>query len=219
MAERKTRAVSDVVDLEAGERLELAAYYVDFEVKLWSTSAPGFWKLERQQFFKEPGNPSWEAFAAGDWGESMRLIEAGRPDMIDYYRRIEEHGFVNRRVRVVEQPLTPYLQWELHVLRMRDQYGGKVRIVTEEQIADAERAAPLPEIYTHGTSTMYQAIYDDDASWNPCAGSPTPLSWRAVSGLSKICTTSAGPWLRSSPNTSPFFPRRVTRSRCLTCWL
>jgi len=145
-----------------GERLELDAYYADFEEKLWSTSAPGFWKLERQQFFKEPGNESWEAFEKGDWQESMRIIEAERPGMIDYYRKIEEHGFVNRRVRVVEQPIIPYLQWELHVLRMRDQYGGKVRIVTGEQVADFERDAPLPEIYTHGTTVMYQAVYDDD---------------------------------------------------------
>ncbi|MFI5845846.1 DUF6879 family protein [Catenuloplanes sp. NPDC051500] len=145
-----------------GERLELDAYYADFNEKLWSTSAPGFWKLERQQFFKEPGNPSWEAFAKGDWKESMRLIEAGRSEMIDYYRKIEDHGFVNRRVRVVERPIIPYLQWELHVLRMRDQYGGKVRVVTGEQVAAFEPDAPLPEIYTHGTSTMYQAVYGDD---------------------------------------------------------
>lgn len=145
-----------------GELLELDAYYADFEEKLWSTSAPGFWKLERQQFFKEPGNASWEAFAKGDWQESMRIIEDERPGMIDYYRKIEELGFANRRVRVVEQPITPYLQWELHVLRMRDQYGGKVRIVTGEQVADFERDAPLPEIYTHGTTVMYQAVYGDD---------------------------------------------------------
>jgi hypothetical protein len=146
----------------AGERLELAAYNADFEKDLWSTSAPGFWKLERQQFFKEPGNASWEAFNKGDWQESMRIIEAGRSDMRKYYRKIEECGFVNRRVRVVEQPIIPYLQWELHILRMRDQYGGKVRVVTAEQIADFERDNPLPEIYTHGTTVMYQAVYGDD---------------------------------------------------------
>jgi hypothetical protein len=152
----------DLLGDAPGERLELDAYYADFDEKLWSTSAPGFWKLERQQFFKEPGNPSWEAFAKGDWRESMRLIEAGRSDMIDYYRKIEDHGFINRRVRVVEQPIIPYLQWELHILRMRDQYGGKVRVVTGEQVAAFESDAPLPEIYTHGTSTMYQAVYGDD---------------------------------------------------------
>lgn len=152
----------DLLGDAPGERLELDAYYADFDETLWSTSAPGFWKLERQQFFKEPGNASWEAFAKGDWRESMRLIEAGRSDMIDYYRKIEDHGFVNRRVRVVEQPIIPYLQWELHVLRMRDQYGGKVRVVTGEQVAAFELDAPLPEIYTHGTSTMYQAVYGDD---------------------------------------------------------
>lgn len=153
----------DLLDGAVGERLELETYYADFEEKFWSTAAPGFWKLERQQFFKEPENKSWVAFAKGDWQESLRLIEAGRPDMVDYYHKIEEHGFITRRVRVVEQPIIPYLQWELQILRMRDQYGGKVRIVTGEQVADFERGAPLPEIYTHGTTVMYQAIYDDES--------------------------------------------------------
>ena len=82
--------------------------------------------------------------------------------MLDYYRRIEEHGFVTRRVRVVEEPIIPYLQWEMQILRMRDQHGGTVRIVNGDQVADFEREAPLPEIYTLGTTVMYQAVYDDD---------------------------------------------------------
>ena len=152
----------DLLDGAVGERMELETYYADFEEKFWATAAPGFWKLERQQFFQEPANKSWEAFAKGDWQESLHIIEAGRPDMIDYYRKVEERGFFTRRVRVVEQPIIPYLQWELQVLRMRDQYGGSVRIVTAEQVADFEHDAPLPEIYTHGTTVMYQAVYDDD---------------------------------------------------------
>jgi hypothetical protein len=145
-----------------GERLELAAYYADFEQRFWATAEPGFWKLERQQFFKEPGNESWEAFAKGDWRESLRILDAGRDDMRDYYRRIDECGFVTRRVRVVEEPIVPYLQWELQVLRMRDEFGGTVHVVGPDQIAEFEHDAPLPEIYTLGSAVMYQAVYDDD---------------------------------------------------------
>lgn len=152
----------DLLDGAVGERMELEAYYADFEEQFWATAEPGFWKLERQQFFKEPGHESWKAFAKGDWQESLRIIENGRPDMIDYYRKAQERGFVTRRVRVVEQPIIPYLQWELQILRMRDQYGGKVRIVDGDQIADFEREAPLPEIYTIGTTVMYQAVYNDE---------------------------------------------------------
>ncbi|MBT8225394.1 MAG: hypothetical protein KJO75_07820 [Dactylosporangium sp.] len=45
---------------------------------------------------------------------------------------------------------------------MRDECGGTVRIITGDQVADYEREAPLPEIFTLGTSVMYQAFYDDD---------------------------------------------------------
>ncbi|NMO56709.1 hypothetical protein HH310_36740 [Actinoplanes sp. TBRC 11911] len=152
----------DLLDGAVGELMELDAYRADFEENFWTTTAPGFWKLERQQFFQEPGNKSWEAFAQGDWQESLRIIDADRPEMIEYYRKVEARGFVTRRVRVVEQPIIPYLQWELRVLRMRDQYGGSVRIVTGEQVAEFEREGPLPEIYTHGTTVMYQAVYGDD---------------------------------------------------------
>jgi hypothetical protein len=152
----------DLLAGAAGERMELDAYLADFERKFWATSEPGFWKLERQQFFKEPGNASWEAFAKGDWDESLRILEAGRGDMADYYRRTAERRFVTRRVRVVEEPIIPYLQWELQVLRMRDEFGGAVRVVDRDQVAEFERDAPLPEVYTLGSTVMYQAIYDDD---------------------------------------------------------
>ncbi|MGW4412986.1 DUF6879 family protein [Nonomuraea sp. NPDC004702] len=85
---------------------------------------PGFWKLERRQHFKEPGYDSWEAFAKGEWEESLSILEAERVDMVAYHRRVKEHGFVARRVRVVEEPISPYLQWELYALRVRDQCGG-----------------------------------------------------------------------------------------------
>jgi hypothetical protein len=152
----------DLLDGAVGERMELDAYYSDFEKNFWATTEPGFWKLERQQFFKEPGNESWVAFAKGDWQESLQILEAGRQDMVDYYRKAVERGFITHRVRVVELPIIPYLQWELHVLRMRDALGGTVRVVGPDQVAEFEHNAPLPEIYTLGTTLMYQAIYDDD---------------------------------------------------------
>jgi hypothetical protein len=150
-------------DLLAGakhERLELGAYWAEFNERFWRTDSTGFWKLERAQSFREPGYDSWEAFARGQWQESLRLLEAGRPAIEAHHRRIEQCGFRVRRVRVVELPLTPYLQWELHVLRVREQCGSGVRVVGPEQVAAYEASGPLPEVYTLGTAVMYEAIYD-----------------------------------------------------------
>ncbi|MDN3358372.1 DUF6879 family protein [Actinomadura sp. DC4] len=142
--------------------MELDAYYADFEKNFWNITDLGFWKLERQQVFKEPGYDSWTAFAHGDWDESIRLLEAGRADMLDYHRKIAEHGFVAARVRVVEEPISAYLQWELNALRVRDECGGGVRVVRPAQITRFETDGPLPEIYTLGPHVMYEAVYDEE---------------------------------------------------------
>ncbi|MEO3769008.1 DUF6879 family protein [Micromonospora sp. B9E7] len=147
---------------DPGERLRLEDYWADFEDRFWRTGAPGFWKLERQQTFKEPGDEGWQAFADGRWEDSLRILGARRPEFQSYYRRIAENGFATRRVRVVEEPLTPYLQWELHVLRLRHEFGGLTRVVDADAVAAAESGGQLPEIYTLGTEVMYEAVYDAD---------------------------------------------------------
>lgn len=151
----------DLLSDEWFEPLTLNAYWKDFEFNFWRTGSPGFWKLERGQYFQEPGNASWEAFAHGDWVTSLKLIEAGLPEFRDYYSRIAESGFSTRRVRVVEEPITAYLQWELHILRARDAHGGSVRVVGPKAVAEWETTDALPEIYTLGGEVMYEAVYDE----------------------------------------------------------
>ncbi|MFC4019157.1 DUF6879 family protein [Micromonospora sp. GCM10011542] len=59
----------------------------------------GFWKLERQQTFKEPGDAGWQAFADGRWEDSLRILDGRRPEFEGYYRRIADNGFATRRVQ------------------------------------------------------------------------------------------------------------------------
>lgn len=152
----------DLLEGASGERMELDVYYADFEKNFWSITELGFWKLERQQVFKEPDYNSWEAFARGNWDEALQILESGRADMERYHRKIDKNGFIAARVRVVEEPISAYLQWELNALRVRDECGGGVRIVGPEKVARFEASGPLPEIYTLGLNVMYQAIYDDE---------------------------------------------------------
>lgn len=150
----------ELLDSTVGERMELADYVADFERHFWSVDSPGFWKLARQQHFQEPGYDTWEAFARGDWDESLRLLEADRATIADEHRRMDEQGISVRWVRVVEEPLTPYLQWELNVLRVRAQCGSGVRVVSPRQVASLEATGPLPELVTIGTAVMYEIGYD-----------------------------------------------------------
>jgi hypothetical protein len=142
-----------------GERMELPAYYADFQ---WNRARiREFWKLERGQVFAEPGDASWEAFDGGDWDESMRLLEARREDLKQYNQETADAGAATQRIRIVSLPVTPYLQWELHLLRIRDETGDPIRILRDTAVADLEDRGPLPEIYTMDDAVMYQAVYDD----------------------------------------------------------
>jgi hypothetical protein len=146
----------------AGEYLPLDEYLADFDRHFWRIAALGFWKLERQQVFQEPNEESWRAFARGDWDAALAAISAKRPAFEQYYGRIARQGFVNRRVRIVERPITPYLHWEFHVLLLRHAHGGLTRVVPAERVSPSEKAGPLPEVYTLGTRVMYEAVYDDE---------------------------------------------------------
>lgn len=138
-----------------------AAFLEDFDRYFWRSGTSGFWKLERRQVFQEPTDDSWVAFSEGRWDQALRLLEARRPALEGYYQRIAAAGFTTRRVRVVEQPLTPYLRWELHLLRLRHQLGGRVRVVGPERVKPLEQHGPLPELITLGDEAGYVLDYDE----------------------------------------------------------
>jgi len=142
-----------------GERLELPEYYADFRKNY--VRSREFWKLESGQVFAEPGNASWEAFDGGDWEESLRLIEQSREDLRQYYQENAAAGMAARRIRIVSLPVTPYLHWELYVLRLRDEMGGPIRVLQAPAVAELEDQGPLPDIYTMDRDVMYQAVYDE----------------------------------------------------------
>ncbi|WP_431042030.1 DUF6879 family protein [Streptomyces sp. P1-3] len=149
------------LDPAQGEVLPLAAYREDFRARQWTIDGQDSWKLERQQEFKEPGFPSWEAFSRGDWETAMRLVEDERDWLREFAQENDERGISLFRVRVVEEPLAPYLQWELHLLRLRAEYGERIRVVGPERIRGLEADGPLPELLTLGNRTVYKIRYDD----------------------------------------------------------
>jgi hypothetical protein len=160
--------VPDLFDGMDGELLPLPDYLAEFDRDFWSILEADFWKLERQQHFREPGDGSWRAFAAGDWVEALRQLDARRDDLTNYYAKVAAHGFVTYRVRVVEQPVVPYLQWELHLLRARERAGAMIRIVGPEAVADLEPHRPVREFATLGSTVLYEPVYD--GSGVLCAG-------------------------------------------------
>ncbi|GAA3797482.1 hypothetical protein GCM10022226_16040 [Sphaerisporangium flaviroseum] len=118
------------------------------------------WKLERAQNFYEPYEPSWVAMTEGEWERSLQLIGELRGSLPAEYEGYAEF----RRVRVVEPPLTPYMQWELHVLAARAEAGEHARVVPASAVRSYEASGPLPELLIFESTLMYEVLYDAEGA-------------------------------------------------------
>lgn len=143
-----------------GQLLNREEYLADFAARFESNSWRRVWKLERRQSFRELNNPSWEASAAGDWQRAIILLDLNRPNLERDVRTFIDREIDLRRVRVVQKPLSRYLVWELTSLMIRYEYGCRVRVVTTDQVREAERRGALPEIITFDSDLAYEVIYD-----------------------------------------------------------
>ncbi|MFD3483976.1 DUF6879 family protein [Streptomyces sp. NPDC058665] len=146
---------------ERGERLVREAYREDFRERSAVLRDADSWKLERRQHFEEQGSPSRDALRRGDWEESLRLMAERADTLAAAARKDERQGHVFHRVRLVEEPLTPYLQWELHSLRQQARFGTRVRVVSAESVAAVERSQPLPELVVLGGRTLFNVLYSE----------------------------------------------------------
>lgn len=151
----------DLLDRRQGQRLGVADYREEFRNTFWAITEHDFWKLERIQTFREPGDDSWEAFDRGDWATALRLIEARRESFEDDARRMAEIGLTSYRVRVVARPITSYLQWELHLLRLMGVCSDQIRVVGPGLVKHLEGVGQLPELVTLGTDLTYEVLYDE----------------------------------------------------------
>ncbi|WP_405142432.1 hypothetical protein OG589_34480 [Sphaerisporangium sp. NBC_01403] len=139
-----------------GEVLPVAEYQEEFD-RVYEASRDTVWKLERAQEFYEPDVESWRAMMDGDWDRSMALLEKWRPPLQELYANRSEF----RRLRIVETPITPYLQWEINGLAGRVAAGEGVKVLPADAVRVHEQAAPLPELVIFSRSFCYEVLYDE----------------------------------------------------------
>jgi hypothetical protein len=144
-----------------GARLNQSQYEEDFGANLWRVDGADSWKLECMQSYSEIGFPSWEAFMAGDWNTALRLYERERPGIAAFHEKFRRHHSCLYRVRVVAEPVTPYVQWELHCLKLRAECGEKIRVVSPSAISAHEPVGALPELISLCGRVLYHTVYDD----------------------------------------------------------
>jgi hypothetical protein len=153
------------LDPAQGDRLDRAAYLRDF----WGRRGVyrrDSWKFERRQHVEEPDDPSRAALRRGEWAESLRLLERGRAELLQTSTRDLRLGVTFHRVRVVEEPLTPYIQWELHALRVQAECGKKIRVVDAGALRGLEGDERLPEVVVLGGRTLYEVRHTEAGA--PC---------------------------------------------------
>jgi hypothetical protein len=144
----------------AGEMFRPARAYLNDSGRYWSR-IDRFDKLERRQHFREPDDVSWRAFAKGRWEESLALTERNRRNVVAEFAEDARLGYSSYRVRVVELPIDPYLQWEMHRFKVRVECGENIRIVGPEAIAGFETVGTAPELIFMGSLVMYEVLYDE----------------------------------------------------------
>ncbi|TVY99007.1 hypothetical protein EAS64_42390 [Trebonia kvetii] len=158
-----------------GVRLDQPSYERDFGENLWAVEGADCWKLERMQEYSEVGFPSWEAFMAGEWSLALRLYEEERPAIAAFHEKLRRRGSRFYRVRVLAEPVTPYLQWELHCLRVRASCGEGIRVVHASAISAFEPSGPLPELVLLRGRVLYQTLYDDRGEPNGAVRCADPV--------------------------------------------
>lgn len=153
--------IADLLAHSDGVRLSQAQYEEDFNANLWRVDGADSWKLERMQSYTEAGFPSWEAFMSGDWSAALRLYEKERSGIAEFHENFRRHQSSLYRVRVVEEPVTPYVQWEMHCLRLRAECGEKIRVVSSSAVSSYEASGALPELISLCGRVLYRTTYGD----------------------------------------------------------
>ncbi|MCW8141514.1 MAG: hypothetical protein KIT58_21640 [Planctomycetota bacterium] len=88
-----------------------------------------YFQFERLQTYQEPGNPSYDAFAAGDHGRARLIAHEAAAQEEEDLRRVCHKGVPYTRVHAIERPLTPYLRWEFAIYQVLARYGQRVLLV------------------------------------------------------------------------------------------
>lgn len=142
------------------ERLDRAEYFTDYLRKREASSADSI-KLEVAQVFREPGDRSFDAFECGDLASSQEAMQDKRDAARKEFSRLALRRIAVKRIRVVETPLTPYLEWELQVLLHRAEMGEDIRVAPELPggFSGAEIPNP-PELLAIGTEVLWRVLYE-----------------------------------------------------------
>lgn len=145
------------------EWLDWAAFGQDFQSRREGLRGVECWKLARGQHVVQD-SALRDAVARGDWEGAAALVEQQRLRTRRCAEADRARGGRFHCVRVVDEPLSLGLQWELRSLRAQARCGLGVRVVPASALGGIEVRAPLPEVVVLGRRTVYEVVHGADGS-------------------------------------------------------
>jgi len=120
--------------LRNASRLDIDGFQSHF-ASAWSSIKFRFLKLECWQTYLElEANESQDAYGRGDFAGARASLnleaEADRP----LYKDIQEHGIDYARIRLIQEPLTDYLRYELMAYDIRERMGENIEVVRSDPL-------------------------------------------------------------------------------------
>ncbi len=108
-----------------------ASNYGEVFDALWRRLQRSFVKIEFVQEYSQPGNPSYEAFKAGNNQLALALFADSLLGDAKYLDDIPGKGIAYTRIRVVGSEISKYLAFELETYRISALYGQTILIVDD----------------------------------------------------------------------------------------
>lgn len=115
--------------LKNSRRLELDEFGWRFSIA-WARTQSRFLKVECWQTYEElVGNRSQSAYDQGDLRTAQILMRQEAEADRSLYDDIENRRIDYSRIRLVQEPLTHYLRYEMEAYRIRAELGENIEIV------------------------------------------------------------------------------------------
>lgn len=143
--------------LHDSRRLDLDEFSAEFS-RAWSAVSSRFLKIECWQTYREVDtNESQDAYESGDVQHAEELLaveaQADRP----LYEDVAKRGIDYARIRLIHEPLTPYLHYELISYRIRHAMGENIEVVS----LPSETALPNDQYFDFLLFDRHTALIHD----------------------------------------------------------
>lgn len=120
--------------VQRSDRLDLGEFS-DCFAQAWARLNSRFLKLECWQTYVEAAtNKSQEAYDLGDLPKACELLRQEAETDRPLYDEVSQRGIDYARIRLVQEPLTPYLKYELMSYRIRAALGENIEVVRHDEV-------------------------------------------------------------------------------------